>query len=93
MHNLWYTHYFGHSFRYNRQFRYEERNGAGYVKGRYGFFDQLGKLQVITCLSVYVNLIKIKVREKIQGLFFAITVMTMVAILAFLNFFARNEMI
>ena len=33
-------------FSYNRQFRYEERDGAGYVKGRYGFFDKYGKLQV-----------------------------------------------
>ncbi|XP_059082882.1 transcription factor SPT20 homolog [Tigriopus californicus] len=32
---------------YNRQFRYEERDGAGYVKGRYGFFDKYGKLQVV----------------------------------------------
>ena len=33
--------------RYNRQFRYEERDGKGYLKGRYGFFDKHGKLQVI----------------------------------------------
>lgn len=32
---------------YNRQFRYEERDGKGYLKGRYGFFDKYGKLQVI----------------------------------------------
>jgi len=32
---------------YNRQFRYEERNGEGYVKGRYGFYDKYGKLQVV----------------------------------------------
>ena len=32
--------------RYNRQFRYEERDGKGYLKGRYGFFDKYGKLQV-----------------------------------------------
>jgi len=31
---------------YNRQFRYEERDGKGYLKGRYGFFDKYGKLQV-----------------------------------------------
>jgi len=43
-----------HSYRYgydtgngfNRQFRYEERNNEGYVKGRYGFYDKYGKLQV-----------------------------------------------
>jgi len=43
-----------HSYRYgydtgngfNRQFRYEERNNDGYVKGRYGFYDEYGKLQV-----------------------------------------------
>jgi hypothetical protein len=43
------------SFRYNRQFRYEERNGAGYVKGRYGFFDQLGKLQVNLLIIIQIN--------------------------------------
>lgn len=32
---------------YNRQFRYEERDKNGYVVGRYGFYDQLGKLQVV----------------------------------------------
>eukprot|EP00095_Tigriopus_kingsejongensis_P010748 maker-scaffold277_size226016-snap-gene-0.26 protein:Tk10748 transcript:maker-scaffold277_size226016-snap-gene-0.26-mRNA-1 annotation:"tpa: cuticle protein" len=32
---------------YNRQFRYEERDGSGFVKGRYGFFDTYGKLQVV----------------------------------------------
>jgi len=44
-----------HSYRYgydtgngfNRQFRYEERTNEGYVKGRYGFYDKYGKLQVI----------------------------------------------
>jgi len=36
-----------YSYRYNRQFRYEERNGEGYVKGRYGFYDKYGKLQVV----------------------------------------------
>lgn len=35
------------NFRYNRQFRYEERTGEGYVKGRYGFYDKYGVLQVI----------------------------------------------
>ena len=33
--------------RYNRQFRYEERTADGYVKGRYGFYDKYGKLQVV----------------------------------------------
>jgi hypothetical protein len=33
--------------RYNRQFRYEERDDSGFVKGRYGFFDRNGKLQVV----------------------------------------------
>lgn len=32
---------------YNRQFRYEERTAEGYVKGRYGFYDKHGQLQVI----------------------------------------------
>jgi len=44
-----------HSYRYgydtgngfNRQFRYEERTNEGYVKGRYGFYDKYGKLQVV----------------------------------------------
>ena len=35
------------NFRYNRQFRYEERNGAGHLKGRYGFFDKYGELKVV----------------------------------------------
>ncbi len=34
-------------FSYNRQFRYEERNGEGYLKGRYGFFDKYGDLKVV----------------------------------------------
>lgn len=33
--------------RYNRQFRCEERDKDGFVKGRYGFFDHYGKLQLI----------------------------------------------
>ncbi|KAG7157554.1 putative Insect cuticle protein domain-containing protein 7 [Homarus americanus] len=33
--------------RYNRQFRYEERDGYGQVHGRYGFHDKDGKLQVV----------------------------------------------
>ncbi|XP_066962728.1 uncharacterized protein [Macrobrachium rosenbergii] len=32
---------------YNRQFRYEERDGNGLVHGRYGFYDKDGKLQVV----------------------------------------------
>lgn len=32
---------------YNRQFRYEERDKDGYVKGRYGFFDKYGKLKIV----------------------------------------------
>ena len=40
-----YLHFF--TFRYNRQFRYEERNGAGHLKGRYGFFDKYGELKVV----------------------------------------------
>jgi hypothetical protein len=40
-------------FSYNRQFRYEERNGEGYVKGRYGFFDTGGKLQVTKYAKIF----------------------------------------
>jgi len=36
---------------YNRQFKYEERTGEGYVTGRYGFYDKYGKLQVINYKS------------------------------------------
>jgi len=32
---------------YNRQFRYEEKDGKGQLKGRYGFFDQYGDLKVV----------------------------------------------
>lgn len=32
---------------YNRQFRYEERDGNGEVHGRYGFYDEHGKLKVV----------------------------------------------
>lgn len=35
------------SSRYNRLFRFEEKDGKGYVKGKYGFYDKHGKLQVI----------------------------------------------
>ncbi|KAK5645835.1 hypothetical protein RI129_004299 [Pyrocoelia pectoralis] len=31
---------------YNRQFRYEERDKHGHVKGHYGFYDKHGKLQM-----------------------------------------------
>lgn len=31
----------------NRQFRFEERDNDGYVKGHYGFYDKHGKLQVV----------------------------------------------
>ena len=34
-------------YRYNRQFRFEERDGYGNTKGRYGFYDKSGKLQVV----------------------------------------------
>jgi len=33
---------------YNRQFRYEERDNYGVLHGRYGYYDQEGKLQVVT---------------------------------------------
>jgi len=32
---------------YNRQFRYEERDSAGVLHGRYGYYDQEGKLQIV----------------------------------------------
>jgi len=32
---------------YNRQFRYEERDNAGVLHGRYGYYDQAGKLQIV----------------------------------------------
>ncbi|CAH1369212.1 hypothetical protein MTP99_010686 [Tenebrio molitor] len=32
---------------HNRQFRYEERDKEGIVKGHFGFFDKLGKLQMV----------------------------------------------
>jgi len=32
---------------YNRQFKYEERDNYGVLHGRYGFYDQEGKLQVV----------------------------------------------
>jgi len=32
---------------YNRQFRYEEKDGKGQLKGRYGFFDVDGELKVV----------------------------------------------
>ena len=33
--------------RYNRQFRYEERDANGVLHGRYGYYDQEGKLQIV----------------------------------------------
>ena len=33
--------------RYNRQFRYEERDDYGHVKGRYGYYDQTGDLKIV----------------------------------------------
>lgn len=33
---------------YNRQFRYESRNSQGVTHGRYGYYDQEGKLQIVT---------------------------------------------
>ena len=35
------------NFRYNRQFRYEERDDYGVVKGRYGYYDQFGQLRIV----------------------------------------------
>ncbi|XP_075232591.1 uncharacterized protein LOC142330981 [Lycorma delicatula] len=32
---------------HNRQFRYEERDKDGHVKGHYGYYDKEGKLQVV----------------------------------------------
>jgi len=32
---------------YNRQFRYEERDANGVLHGRYGYYDQEGKLQIV----------------------------------------------
>jgi len=32
---------------YNRQFKYEERDNYGVLHGRYGYYDQAGKLQVV----------------------------------------------
>jgi len=32
---------------YNRQFRYEERDNYGVLHGRYGYYDQAGKLQIV----------------------------------------------
>ncbi|KAJ8918422.1 hypothetical protein NQ315_008119 [Exocentrus adspersus] len=32
---------------YNRQFRYEEKDHTGLVKGHYGFYDKNGKLQIV----------------------------------------------
>merc|ERR1711962_1793498 len=32
---------------YNRQFKYEERDNYGVLHGRYGYYDQEGKLQIV----------------------------------------------
>ena len=32
---------------YNRQFKYEERDANGVLHGRYGYYDQEGKLQIV----------------------------------------------
>jgi len=32
---------------YNRQFRYEARDANGVLHGRYGYYDQEGKLQIV----------------------------------------------
>ena len=37
--------------RYNRQFKYEEMDNYGVLHGRYGYYDQEGKLQVVTYTS------------------------------------------
>ena len=34
-------------YRHNRQFRYEERDNNGVVHGRYGYYDQYGKLNIV----------------------------------------------
>jgi hypothetical protein len=39
--------YFVVIYSHNRQFRYEERDKEGIVKGHFGFFDKLGKLQMV----------------------------------------------
>ncbi|KOB75980.1 putative cuticle protein, partial [Operophtera brumata] len=36
-----------HSYQKNRQFRYEERENDGQVKGHYGYMDRTGKLRVV----------------------------------------------
>lgn len=34
-------------FRHNRQFRFEEKDNHGHVKGHYGYYDKDGKLQMV----------------------------------------------
>lgn len=34
-------------FSHNRQFRFEERDKEGLVKGHYGYYDKHGKLQLV----------------------------------------------
>jgi hypothetical protein len=36
---------------YNRQFKYEEKDKYGVLKGRYGYYDQEGKLQIVNYTS------------------------------------------
>lgn len=38
---------FAFVFRPDRQFRFEERDRSGQVKGLYGFYDNKGKLQLV----------------------------------------------
>lgn len=44
---------FGHDtgLGYNRQFRYEERDDYGVVKGRYGYYDQYGQLKIVNYMA------------------------------------------
>lgn len=34
-------------YRHNRQFRFEEKDNHGHIKGHYGYYDKSGKLQVV----------------------------------------------
>jgi hypothetical protein len=34
-------------FRYNRQFKFEEKDGYGVVHGRYGYYDKSGKMKIV----------------------------------------------
>lgn len=35
------------AFRHDRQFRFEERDKSGNIKGLYGYYDKHGKLQMV----------------------------------------------